>query len=158
MTVTIGQWARGRLALVVVALLIVTVSILQTSPGRSILTSLGLTPLREAFLELYFSNPGANPSEIETPGGPVTVAFVVSSKGGTASGQRWQIEVDNGAGPQVRAEGSVDLADGESQEITRSVNLECARASEATSRVSVRVALTGQPQEILFWVTCTGGR
>lgn len=131
----------------------VLLGLAQTGPGRSALTSAGLVPAPDPFLELYFADPGQHTAKITAPVGQVPVSFVVRSHATAVQRQGWTISVSDGQTTTAAATGSVTLGPGAQEAFAERVEVPCDAVATA-SRSSVTVSLDGTAQQIVFWLEC----
>jgi hypothetical protein len=132
---------------VVLAAALVAVAIAQTSRGRELTRSLGLSAPREGFTELYFSHPATLDMRGVRGGSPKLESFVIANREHSRVSYSWVIQA-GAKGPAVR--GAVSVAPGQRVTVEHRVTVRC----ERPSRIQVRVTLTGRPEFLTDWVTC----
>jgi hypothetical protein len=135
----------------VLATALVAVTVAQTSYGRQLLRSVGLSEPREGFSELYFAHPATAGTQSVRDGARTRVSFVISNQQHVRDTYSWTVEAGSAA---HAARGATSVDPGHRVTVEDRVIVNCAR--RAPTRVPIRVALAGRSESITEWVTCYG--
>jgi hypothetical protein len=141
---------RSRWYLVLVAgFAVACVGLAQSTPGHSVLHSVGLYEEPASYTELAFTAPDALPRTLAKSGTAVTVAFGIHNVSGNPRSYDWSIALVHSGVSEVTATGAAPTSAQGRTVVTRSVMATC-----AGGRVQVVVRLASPAESIGFWLTC----
>jgi hypothetical protein len=133
----------------VVALILLCVSLAQTSQGHVLLSDVGLYEQPASYAELTFTNPGDLPSALPSANSPIDVSFGIHNVSGAARAYQWSIVLTKASQSHVKASGTVTAPAQGRVTVTKSVAMAC-----VGGRLQVLVRLASPAESISFWVTC----
>lgn len=122
------QWlhrARSRRLIALFGGVVVLASIFQTSVGRAILRTAGLSQGSPGYTSLSFLEPKSLPEQLESTRSMVEAPFVILNATNTKRDYTWSISLIRQGQVDHVYTGSVKLASGGKAEITRSVTIKC---------------------------------
>ncbi|HUO73256.1 MAG TPA: hypothetical protein VMU39_20975 [Solirubrobacteraceae bacterium] len=134
-----------------ISAVVAAIGLAQTSAGRSVVRTLGISAASQPFTELYFPQPGEIARLGERPhrsGERDNVAFVIHNNTHGTLNYPWSVYV--GDGPP-RFTGVAQLGAGQRVTTRQRVEIRCGRRLGV---IKVRVVLAYTSDEISFWVTC----
>jgi hypothetical protein len=138
-----------RSGLVLLALVVVSAGLAQTSPGHDLLRYVGLSQAPASYTELAFTNPRALPSQLESERASVTVSFGIHNVSDSSRTYRWLIDLVGSGRSQTKAAGVVSTPAQGRVTIDRTVAVSC-----TGGRLQVIARLASPAQSIDFWLVC----
>jgi hypothetical protein len=122
------QWlhlARSRALIALIGGVVVLASIFQTTVGRAMLRTAGLSQGSPGYTSLSFLEPKSLPEQLESESSTVEASFVILNATNTKRDYTWSIVLIRQGQANHVYTGSVDLTSGGKAEITRSVTIRC---------------------------------
>lgn len=111
--------------LVLVAGIVLTVGIGQTSFGHSMLQKVGLYKQPTGFTSLAFVNPQSLPERLKTNRTVIEISFVVSNRENTTKDYHWALSWVQAGHTQRIADGVISIKSGRSTIITHPAKIFC---------------------------------
>jgi hypothetical protein len=142
-----GRWR----AIVLVDLVVLSVGLLQTSPGHALLRDTGLFEVPTSYTELAFTTPAGLPDQLASEHASIEVSFGIHNVSASARTYRWSIALVRSDKSQVKASGVVNAPAHGHATVGRTVATVC-----AGGRLQVVVRLASPAESIDFWATCLG--
>jgi hypothetical protein len=139
-----GRWSAAAL----VALVVLSAGLAQTSPGHDLLHDLGFyqTP---GYTELAFTTPYGLPTQLQSTHSPIQVSFGIHNVSGSPKNYRWSITLVQSGHSHVSASGvAATQAQGRAT-VAKTVAATC-----GSGRLQVVIRLSEPAESIDFWATC----
>lgn len=144
-----GYW--GVMALV--AAVILSAGIGQTSLGHTILRKAGIAGGPTNYTSLAFAHPQSLPTPLESRPANVDVSFAIQNAGDALRDYQWSVSLEQGRYTRDVAAGNVRIASGHGVTITQSVKSSCAQG-----QVRIVVSLAKPAESIDAWIACSPPR
>lgn len=144
------KW-RGTVALV--AVIVLAMSIAQTSTGHAVLRKAGLFEQPASYTSLAFHTPQSLPEQLSSQLANVVISFDIRNVSRTVLEYQWIILLTEGTASNRLSEGDVQILPGRGATITRTTLISCTQ-----SRVRIAVTLTRPSESIDSWVSCTSSK
>lgn len=147
-----ARWSRWS-ALVLLALVVVSAGIAQTSTGHGLLREVGLSQASPGYTELAFTDPQALPTQLGSEHASIPVSFGIHNVSDSSRTYSWSIETVRSGRSHPVAAGVVRTPAQGRAAVDRTVALSC-----AGGRLQIVIRLAALAEPIDFWVTCAPGR
>jgi len=135
-----------------VAVLAVTLGVVQTGAGHSLLQKAGLIAASVDYTALSFDDPQALPTQLPSAHTTVPTAFMIHNVSGAERTYHWFIDVThNNRSKRIRT-GTLDLPAESQQVIRENLALTC-----PSGRLKVTISLASPAESIAYWVNCLPG-
>ena len=116
---------RWRGILILAAIVVLTISIGQTSPGHSALQKAALIGKPASYTSLAFQRPLSLPEQLSTKQTDIPIPFVIHNAGTDAHDYQWQMQLVQGTATRHVSSGTIHIASGRSAWITQAVQIPC---------------------------------
>jgi hypothetical protein len=144
---------RPLISGLMVLLVIAVVGVAQTSPGQSVLRSLGLAAPRQPFTSLFFADPNVVATQTESVHhGTSTheIPFVIANHQHRRADYAWRVTIGGAPGPT----GQSSVAAGAQATVTAPVTVDCRTAARTAAGVALQVTLAQPSRQISYWFRC----
>jgi hypothetical protein len=138
-----------RNLVMLLALAVLCVGLVQTSPGHVVLADAGLFQRPASYTELTFTAPGDLPSSLPSAESAVNLSFDIHNVSGSARVYQWSVVLAGNGHSRVGASGTAAAPAQGRVTVTRSVAATC-----SGTRLQVLVRLASPAESVDFWVTC----
>lgn len=143
--------ARGG-TIVVVAFLAIVLLVLQTGLGHRVLRAVGLSSTTTSFVELYFPDASALPSQLP-PSDGVNVRFAIDNISPAARSVPWRVSESTGNRTLLLVSGNSSVPANRSVTVIQKLRMYC-----TGGRAQLAVAVPGSSTRIDLWLACPSHR
>jgi len=134
---------------VLLALVVVSAGVAQTSAGHGLLKDVGLFQAPPSYTELAFTNPQSLPTQLSSEQASIPVSFGIHNVSGSSHTYRWSIELVRSGRSQLKAAGVVSAPAQGRATVDRTVAMPC-----VGGQLQVVARLASPAESIDLWVAC----
>jgi hypothetical protein len=126
----------------------ITLIVMQTSVGQSLLRDAGLSRTTEPFIELYFPNASALPSQV-SPSDHLDLDFAVDNVAPTAHRFAWQVSEKTNRVEIGLAFGRIVVPARQRAVVSQRLRVYC-----LSERIQILVSVARSSARITLWLSC----
>ncbi|MGO9964687.1 MAG: hypothetical protein ACLPUG_14845 [Acidimicrobiales bacterium] len=123
--------------------------VLQSSIGQSLLKDAGLSRTTEPFIELYFPNPNAVPSQVPASD-HLKIGFAVDNVGPATHRITWEVSEETGKIEIGLASGHTVVPASQAAVVSQRLRVYC-----LSKRVQLLVSVARSSARITLWLSCS---